>query len=990
MMVSRNNGISHYISVCRDDCRAGRDAIRRHSGSYFDRHRALRSIVPKVAKRMAFVCGVARHCAWQVRSLRGEVLLLALVLNVRNNEILNFMLKPILMAGLLLGLGLSPLVRADQAADAARYYEDALTRYEKHDDAGAIIQLKNALKADTRMLPALVLLGQAHLRRGEFAAAERVFADAERLGAARAQIVTYQAQAYFDQAKYKSLLEKFGVDGLPPAPRVDILLLRARAQLALSQLDAAMRSAQQAEQISGGAVRALALQASIHLNAGRLQDARASVARALKLAPNDADIWNMQASIAHADGDLNQAVQDYSRALASQPGHLDARLARAGVLLDLKRDVEAKPDLDYLQKQFAYDPRGAYLRALYYGRRGDEARVREALIEVTRTLSQLPPEFVAGRDQLQLLGGLAHYALNEFERAKGYLTQSLKSRPREAGALKVLGAIYLAEKQYDRAIGVLESALKVQPGDAKILSMLGSAQMGKGNHVKASSLFEDAAQAKDSADVQLGLGLSLIGRGQQSEGFAALQRAYQQDPGQAQTGAPLAITHLKRGEPQKAVTVMEAVLKREPNNLSARNLLGVARLAAGDRPGARAAYEAALKRDPAFHAAQLNLGRLDEMEGQAARARQRCLTVLKADPVHVSAMMELARLEESAGRPAEAARWLEKARSLQARDLRPLLALSGLYLRQGNAQQALNVAKNAQAIAPDQPGTLMNLALAQIAVGNAELARVSLRRISQLAAFDPAWLTRVAAQQMRIADIESARYSVSKVLLADPRHLAALVLQVRIDLQTGKLSDAERRISELLARPDARAEAQGLLGELRMQQQRYRDALQAFRLVHASQNNTDSLFNLYRSLMASGQASEAAALMADWVKRSPRDRTAQHALGEAFLALKDWPRARAVFVELIRTDAKDARAHNNLANALLQQRDLATALYHAEQARTLAPSVPQVNDTLGWVLVQQGQTEKGLRYLREAALRAPDDPEIKTHLNAALRKLGKL
>lgn len=899
------------------------------------------------------------------------------------------MLKPILMAGLLAGLGLSPLAQADRAADAARYYEDALSRYERRDDAGAIIQLKNALKEDARMLPALVLLGQAHVRRGEFAAAERVFADAERLGAARGQIVTYQAQAYFEQAKYKPLLEKFGADGLPPAPRLDILLLRAQAQMALSQFEAAMGTAQQAEQVPGGAGRALALQARIHFNAGRPQDARVSVARALQLAPNDADAWTMQASIAHAEGKLNQALQEYSRALASRPGHLDARLARAGLLLDLKRDAEAKPDLDYLQKQFAFDPRGAYLRALYHGRRGDEAQARAALVDVTRTLSQLPPEFVAGREQLQLLGGLAHYALNESERAKGYLTQYLNMRPREAGARKVLGAIYLAEKEYERAIATLEPALRTQPDDARLLSLLGSAHMGKGNHVKASSLFQDAALAQDSPEVQLGLGLSLIGRGQQDAGFAALQRAYQQAPGLAQTGAPLAITHLKRGEPAKAVAVVEAVLRREPDNLSARNLLGVAKLAAGDRAGARAAYTAVIKAAPAFHAAQLNLGRLDEAEGQVARARQRYLGVLKADPKHLGAMMELARLEEASGRAGEAIRWLEKARSLQARDLRPLLALSGLYLRQGNAQQALNTAKDAQAIAPDQANTLMTLALAQIAVGNVELARTSLRRISQLAVFDPAWLVRVAAQQRRIGDTESARYSLSKVLLADPRHRPAQVVQVRIDLQTGKLADAEKRIAELLAQADVQAEAQGLLGELRMQQQRYADAQQAFRVAHAGQNNTDSLFGLYRALLASNQASEAARLMADWSQRHPRDRLARHALGEAYLALKDWPRARSVFGELIRTDSNDARAHNNLANVLLQQRDPAAALVHAERARTLAPEVPQVNDTLGWVLVQQGQTEKGLRYLREAALRAPDDPEVRSHLNATLLKLGK-
>ncbi|MBU4498577.1 MAG: tetratricopeptide repeat protein, partial [Gammaproteobacteria bacterium] len=458
------------------------------------------------------------------------------------------MLKPYLLAGLLAGACLSPLALADRAEDASRYYENALTRYERHDDAGAIIQLKNALKEDSRMLPALVLLGQAYARRGEYAAAERVFADAERLGAARASIVAYQARAYFDQGKYQALLEKFGDQGLPPTQRLEILLLRAQSHLALSQFDSAMRAAQQAEQVPRGAARALALQSRIHLNAGRPQDASASVGRALRLAPRDADAWNMQASIAHLNGNLNQAIADYTHALSLQPDHLEARLARAGLLLDLKRDAEAKVDLDYLQKRFAYDPRGAYLRALYYGQRGDSKSGREALIEVTRTLSQLSPEFVANREQLQLLGGLAYYALNEFERAKGYLVQYLNKRPREAGARKVLSAIYLAEKQYDRTIVTLEPALKTQPGDADILSMLGAAHMGKGNHVKASSLFQEAAQAKDSSNVQLGLGLSLIGRGQQDAGFAALQRAYQQNPGREQTGAPLAISHLKRNE----------------------------------------------------------------------------------------------------------------------------------------------------------------------------------------------------------------------------------------------------------------------------------------------------------------------------------------------------------------------------------------------------------------------------------------------------------
>lgn len=896
---------------------------------------------------------------------------------------------PRLLAMLLCGALLAPLAHADSAEKASRFYEDALKRYERRDDAGALIQLKNALKEDSRMLPALVLMGQAHLRRGEPAAAERALDDAEKLGAARAQIAVYQAQAYLDQGKTRALLETFGADGLPQQARLDMLLLRARAQIALSQYDGAMTSARLAEQVKGGEARALALQAQIHLNAGRPQEARTTVQRALQLSPRNGDALNVLASIAHAQGDLQTAARDYGRALEVEPLNVDARLARAAILLDLKRDDEAKVDIDYLHKHFGADPRGAYLRALYFSRKGDSVNARAALQDVTRTLGALSPEFLAASDQLQLLGGLAHHALGEFERAKRYLGAYLDKRPSEAGARKLLGSIYLAERQYERAIAMLQPALRAYPDDARVLAMLGAAYMGQGNHGKAALLLQEAAQASDSPDIQTTLGISLFSTGEKEAGFEALQRAYRQAPASSQAGVPLALAYLKRGEPARAVDIAEAILKREPNNISTRNLLGVAKLAAGDRAGARAAYVAAIQASPSFYAAHLNLARLDEADGRFELARQRYLGILKVAPSHLDAMLELARLEESTGRLAEAVRWLDKAGSLHGKDVRPKLALNGVYLRHGQANQALEAAKAAQAIAPNHPGTLLALAESQIALGNNELARATLRRLAQTASFNTGWLMRGAAVQLRIGDLDGVEYSLSKVLLAVPDHRPARVMKVRLDVRQGKKAEAEKQIQALLSQGGNQADAWRLMGELRLSQNRQAEAVEAYRNAYAGDSGSDSLFGLYGALMASGQAREAARVMMDWKKRYPADRAASHALGEAWLALNDLPRASAVYRELVRGDDRDARAHNNLANVLLRQGDIVGAAKHAERARALAPNQPQVNDTLGWVLVRQGQVDKGLRYLREAALRAPDDPEIRSHLEQALAKPGR-
>ena len=66
------------------------------------------------------------------------------------------------------------------AADpkAAQFYEDALVRFEKKDHKGAIVQLKNAIKLDRKMLQSHVLLGRALLANGELNAAEAAFDEA--------------------------------------------------------------------------------------------------------------------------------------------------------------------------------------------------------------------------------------------------------------------------------------------------------------------------------------------------------------------------------------------------------------------------------------------------------------------------------------------------------------------------------------------------------------------------------------------------------------------------------------------------------------------------------------------------------------------------------------------------------------------------------------------------------------------------------------------
>ena len=76
-----------------------------------------------------------------------------------------------------------PCLAQEASPTSLGYYEDALRYFEAQDYKAAIIQLKNRLRADPDDLPARLLMGRAHLKLENAAAAEKELRAARRLGA---------------------------------------------------------------------------------------------------------------------------------------------------------------------------------------------------------------------------------------------------------------------------------------------------------------------------------------------------------------------------------------------------------------------------------------------------------------------------------------------------------------------------------------------------------------------------------------------------------------------------------------------------------------------------------------------------------------------------------------------------------------------------------------------------------------------------------------
>lgn len=892
-------------------------------------------------------------------------------------------LLPALLAA---GLGLAA---AQSGGQAAKYYEDALKRYESQDVKGSIVQLKNALQHDKSMLPVHVLLGKALLADGDAIGAEVAFTEALRLGVNRAEVVVPLARAVAAQGKPQELLEqaRFATAGLPTAVQSQLLLLRASAAADLGDTRSAMRYIEDARVTDPGNADSWLVEASVRIRDRQLAEAQAASERALTLAPSSAQALYVRGTVAHVRGDAAAALAFYGKALREDPTHTEALVSRAGLLLDQGRRTDAAADVAALMRSSPGDPRGHYLKALLAEADGDTAATKAALNRVTALLDSVPLEQLRYRPQALMLGGLAHYGLNEHEKAMPYLEAVQRAQP-GSGVAKLVARIHLAQKNTNRAIVLLEAYLAANPRDSQALLLLASAHMAQGRHARATQMMQDALQAQDNPSMRAMLGMSLLGVGKFADSASALEASFQKDPGQLQAGAALATMYMQSGQADKAVRIASSLVKQRPNAAGLQYLLGSARARQGDAAGARTAFEAALKLDAAYVAPAVSLAGLDIDQGAYDQAAARLNAVLARDENNVDALGEFGRLAERRSQLVEAQRWFEKAADHSpAGNLQPGLALAEFFLRNNNPDAAVEATKRLAAKAPESIPVLLISARARLASGDFTMARSGLARATALAGYNAGMLLQIALLQASAGDLSGAVHSLDKALDERPDFLPAQALRAEVDIRQGELDKAEQRIRQIVtAQPKAEV-GYALQGDLASARGQAAAAAEAYRRAHQIGQSGSSMLRLYRQLSLSDPKA-AQQLAEQWLKGHPQDLAARRAVADGYARAGNLAAARNNYEVLLKSAPEDAEALNNLANVLLLSNDPA-ALGVAEKALKLQPGAAHIIGTTGWAAYKAGQSDRALQLLRDARLRDPTNPDTRYFLAVVLSGAGR-
>ncbi len=909
----------------------------------------------------------------------------------------------------LLGLGLAAALTSGPSlaavdSKAGQYYEDALSRYNKNDLPGAVIQLKNALQIDKAMLSAQLLLGKALMANGEVAAAEVAFTEALRLGVNRSEVVLPLARALIDQGKQKSLFDRpeLGLNGLPPTVQMPLHLLRAGAYSDLGNPREAIESVEAGRAIDPKAVDSWITEVSLRIRAKQYREAAVAAEKAVALAPNSAEAWYQKGTVAHTGGDALAALKNYDQSLLITPGHIESRIARAGIYMDLQRFKDAASDVAYVQNYFKEqaekselvaeraleEPRAAYLRALLAERESDTETVKASLKTITDLLDPVPIDFIRFRPQLLMLNGLAHFSQGEMGKAKEYLEEL--SKHGMSPAVKLLAQIYLNQHSPAKAQTLLENYLRTAPKDSRAILLLATAQLSQGRSVRATALMQEALALDDTPEVRTALGQSLLSGGKTDDAVAQLEKALQKDPGQSQAGFLLSGIYLRAGQPRKAVTVAEAVVNRLPNVAAHHNLLGIARGSVGDTAGARAAFERALKLDPGLTPAKLNLARLEIDAKAYDKAEQRLKQMIADNERNVGAHLALAAIAEQRGKAAEVRRALEKARDVEGpKQVKAALMLVDHHMRQRRPAEALEAAKRAFSKASEDFNVLMVYARIRFANNDPTGAALTLKDAARVADFFPERLVAVALLQLQTPDLAGVQYSLEKALSSRPNYLPALALMTEVELRQGEPAKAERRARLILESNPKLAIGHSLLGDIALARGQGAATVDAYRKAHQVEPSSETLLRLFNALSRQGDTRGALLLAEHWLKGKSDDQGVRRALADGYAQAGNYPAAKNLYQELLAKNPGDAVVLNNLANIQIRMRDLVSAVTTARKALEKDTGNAAILDTLGWALFLSKQNESALQYIRDARLRDPSNPEIRYHLGAVLNAFDR-
>jgi len=638
------------------------------------------------------------------------------------------------------------------------------TGYEKQEQyPSAIIEYKNALKADPGSAEIHYRLGQAYLKNTQYREAYQAFERALQISPGNSDAQLAIGQIYLKAGMNDDALQiakdlqsrnpgnaearllvanAYAAKGIISMAVSELVsLVKDEPTLTAAHINLAMFYASQGkpEPAESELHKALALEpesfnahkalAAIYLSRGKVSDAEALYRAALQSNPNSPEVLMTLAEFYALENRQSESEQIYKRLVVVQKNSVSSRFALARFYVAQNRYDEARqldeaivsenPEFLSARLQLAElalnsgdaaKAESILAPLLPDQKRNSDVQVTEARVLIRQRKPQQAIEVLEGvikQGNLPVahyLLGVAYSQVGNLQRAQNEMESAIASDSHMTDAYVGLGQMMLNRNQPKVALQYARMALQQAPTRADCLVLLGSASANLHDLVSAERYFQAYAAAQPaSADAFIRLGSLRIMQTHYPEALAYFEKAWQLDPHNYGALDGIASTMILRGDKAGAMRRIDETLKRgETSELL--SIAGKIYVEAGQLQAAEDVLKRSLQESPQSYSDYVQLGSLVARRQRVPEAIAYFESAVKLRPADVGSWTMLGMLNQQRGDLRKSEESYVKALDIEPNAGVAANNLAWLYADHLNdMDKALELARRAKVALPNVP-----------------------------------------------------------------------------------------------------------------------------------------------------------------------------------------------------------------------------------------------------------------------------------------------
>ena len=621
----------------------------------------------------------------------------------------------------------------------------------------AIIEFRNAVKADPRSVEARLELGQALLKRGDLKGAYGELVRAVDLkpdhlralyqlgmfqlgiGELRAAKTNYEKirAAERDAFETRSLGARIALAEKMPDKAIselkEILKIQPKnagvyidiglIQFSTKDFKSAEENFRKGLELDPKAANGRVALAQLYLATGNQDKAEEEILLGTKTDPENEALLHVLGLFYSMTRQTDDFEKLYLDLLKKKPESLIGKKRLAEFYLARGQFKEAQRYIDDILKSQPGDIDGSLYRGRLYLAQNDFQKAIDDLTLVTRGAPRLGPAYY--------FLGMAQRGVNRVDEAKTSFTKAIEFTPNWIPPRVALAQVHLSTGNADQALEQSDALLRALPKDEKLLLLTGAARMRKGEVDKALILFKRAVEVNPKS-IAARMNVAAVYAVQKKYPLAI--KEYDEvlllDPERLEALNAAVQLQLIRNEPKQALEQAQRHLTKTKNTAAVYQILGQINLSMKDYPKAIEFLSKAIEANPNLGYTYLLIGNVYAAQGKFDSAIEQYEKIIVKNPRAVPALMMVGLLYDRKKQTKKANEYYQKVLDINKTHVLAANNLAYNYsLDGGNLDMALAIAQKAREANPNDPSLADTLGWIQYRKG-AYLSAIALLKES--------------------------------------------------------------------------------------------------------------------------------------------------------------------------------------------------------------------------------------------------------------------